>query len=411
MEAGKSADGRLLALLGQLFEIAPAAVDAVLSRCADLIGAATGAEKVDAFLYDPASSSLVAVGTSHTELARLQRSLGLDRLPLANADPMAVVYETGEAYQHGHIDDDPRQPRGVIENLGVRSMLGLPLEVGGVRRGVISLASQRPNAFSPADLSLMRVVSVWVGGLVHRSELLEAHKTHASELARRAVAEELITVVAHDLRNMLSPVVSRVQVMLHRAQQAARADEVNDCERVLFSMSRITDLMTDLLDVARIEKGILSLTYAQVDVVELVRTTARALAPPDAEIRVRSYTDQLHAVLDRARFGQALANVLSNAIKHSPRGTPVAVEISPVTLQSGEAVKIVIADQGPGIAPELLPRVFERFVSGNASAGLGLGLYLTRAVVSAHGGTIALNSSPAQGTRCEITLPIRAASA
>lgn len=401
----------MLSLLGQLFEIVPAPVDAVLSRCADLIGTATAAEKVDAFLYDPPSSSLVAVGTTHTELARLQRSLGLDRLPVANGDPMARVYETGDAYQHGHIDDDPRQPRGVVENLGVRSMLGVPLEVGGVRRGVISLASRRPNAFTAEDSALMRVVSVWVGGLVHRSELLEAHKTHASELARRAVAEELITVVAHDLRNMLSPVVSRVQVILQRAQQERRATEVSDCERVLFSMSRITDLMTDLLDVARIEKGILSLTYEQVDIVELVRTTARALAPPDAEIRVQSYVDALRAAVDRERLAQALANVLSNAIKHSPRGTPVAVEIAPVTLQSGDAVKILIVDQGPGIAPELLPRVFERFVTGNAAAGLGLGLYLTRAVVSAHGGTIALNSSPAQGTRCEITLPIRAAGA
>ncbi|HTU63508.1 MAG TPA: GAF domain-containing protein, partial [Polyangiales bacterium] len=159
----------MLTLLERLFEIPPSALDVVLSRSADNIAEATRCEKVDVFLHEPDSHCLVAIGTAHTELAQLQKSLGLDRLPIANGDPVAVVYETGVPYCTGAVQDDPTQPSGVVHGMGARSMLAVPIEVGAERRGVLALTTREPNAFGEDDVSLLRIVGAWVGNLVHRS--------------------------------------------------------------------------------------------------------------------------------------------------------------------------------------------------------------------------------------------------
>ena len=404
-ESVPSVENRLLQLLERLFALPPRQVDVVLSDCADLIAEVTGADKVDAFLHEPPTNSLVALGTSRSQVAQLQRSLGLNRLPIANGDPMAVVFTTGDPYHHGHIDRDPTQPRGVVEQLKVRSMLAVPIQVGDVRRGVLSLACREREQFNEQDLALLKVVAGWVGGLVHRSELMETFARRASEQARRETAEELITVVAHDLRNLLTPIASRLYVMSERASRADRADDVGDFNRVLTGVKRVSELMTDLLDVARIERGILSLTNTTFDVVQLVRASAEALTLPDIEVQVQSYASELTITADARRLQQAIENVISNATKHSPAGVPVVVEIEPTRTEAGEQVRIAVVDRGPGIDAELVPRIFDPYVSGGRAAGVGLGLYLARTVLSAHGGSIAIRSS-AVGTRCEIMLPV-----
>jgi two-component system OmpR family sensor kinase len=401
------AEQRLLPLLERLFEVAPNELDLVLNDCADLIGDAVGAEKVDAFLYDAGTNSLVALGTTRSGLAQLQKGLGLNRLPLANCDPMAQVYISGESYLTGAADRDARQPRGVVETMAVRSMLAVPLDVGGVRRGVISLASRQPERFESHDLALMRIVSHWVGGLVHRLELMEASARRASDRARRETAEELVTVLAHDLRNLLSPIAGRVELLHDRALQQGRDKDVRDCERVRSGLTRLTALMSDLLDVARIDRGMLSVQRARIDLVELVRACAASMTLPSVEIDVESFVPELFVEGDPQRLRQAFENVMSNATKHSPSGAAVTVQIEPIKVSEGKAVKIIVADRGPGIAEDVLPHIFDRYVSAGGSAGLGLGLYLARAVMSAHGGSIQITSSVV-GTRCELMLPVPA---
>jgi len=397
---------RVLELLERLMALGPAPLDVVLSQSADHIAQVMQCEKVDAFVLDAHTQSLVAIGTSRTEMAQRQKSLGLDRLPLANADPMAAVFETGEPYRHGRVEQDARQPRGVIEHLGVRSMLAVRFDVNGVRRGVLSLASRQVDAFSEADLSLLRMTAVWIGNLAHRAELMGTIATEAKDSSRRAAAEELITVLAHDLRNLLGPISARLSLLLERAQAERRERDAHDCQRSLAGISHLVTIMSDLLDVARIEQGMLSLNHQRFDLVQLVRECAAALERPEIAIEIAAYSEQLPISADRTRLSQALDNVLSNAVKHSPRGLPVHVELRTCVHEGRDAVRIAVIDQGPGIAPELLPRVFERYVRGGAGAGLGLGLYLTRATVAAHGGSINMSSDAVRGTRCEILLPL-----
>lgn len=402
---------RVLDLLERFFTLAPTPMDVVLSQSADHICQALGCEKVDVFLRDERTQTLVAVGASHTELGQLQVSLGLHRLPLANADPMARVFQTGEIYHHAHCDQDATQPRGVIEHLGVRSMIAVPFEVGGERRGVLSLAWRAAEAYSEEDLALVRLLAVWIGNLTHRAELMDAVAVQASERTRRAAAEEIITVLAHDLRNLLNPVTIRLALLLERAHEEGRAQDVKDCERSLSGLERINTIMSDLLDVARIDQGMLALSFQTFDLVQLVRDTALTLARPDVEVSVITAKDRLNVTADRNRVAQALDNVLSNAIKHSPRHNIVHIELGTTLHEGRMAAQIAVIDQGPGIAPELMPRIFERYVRGGSAAGLGLGLYLAQATLAAHGGCISMSCAGAQGTRCELILPMTRAPA
>lgn len=401
------ADRRMLTLLEGLFEIPPGALDVVLSRGADLIHEATGAEKVDVFLHEPDSHCLVAVGTARTQMAQVQKSLGLDRLPIANADPMAVVFETGSSYLNGAVQDDPTQPKGVIQSMGARSMVAVPMVIGGERRGVLSLCTRKPNAFGEDDLSLLKVIGAWVGNLVQRAELMDRFAKQKSEQAKRSAAEELITVLAHDLRNLLGPVVTRLSLLQEHARELDHQEDVQHCEKALGGLKLVAELMSDLLDVAKVEQGLLSLNCQQFDLVHLARDIAHALATPAVQIDVDSYVQELRVVADRIRLSQALENILANATKHSPRGLPVTMELRPIKSQLGESVLIRIIDRGPGISPELLPTIFERYVRSGPGAGLGLGLYLARANIAAHGGSIGLESTPGEGTRCEIVLPLK----
>jgi two-component system, OmpR family, sensor kinase len=164
--------------------------------------------------------------------------------------------------------------------------------------------------------------------------------------------------------------------------------------------------MSDLLDVARIEQGLLSLNYQQLELVTLARSIAEALTTPAVAIDLQSYTPELRLVGDRIRLSQALENILSNATRHSPRGVPVTMELQPIKDNAGDAIRIRISDRGPGITAELLPRIFERYVRSGPRSGLGLGLYLARATITAHGGSIEITSTPGEGTRCEIILPV-----
>jgi signal transduction histidine kinase len=398
-------ENRLLPLLERLFGIGPASLEVVLSECADLIGTVIESEKVDAFLYEAATESLVAIGTSHTPLAALQRRAGLNRLALANGDPMAAVYRTGESYLTGHADRDPTQPRGVIETLGVRSMVAAPIEMEGVRRGVLSLASSRPEAFNSEDLALVRIVGVWVGSLVHRAELAAAAAASAAADGRRAIAEELVTILAHDVRNLLHPITARITLLRDRADTEGRKRDLQDTTRLLAGVGRLSAVVTDLLDVAKLDTGVLALKRERIDVVALLQVTSETLRPPDVEVRLDSFCEQLFLEVDGERLRQAVENVLSNAIKHSPRAAAVVLTLEATKIDTRDAAKITISDQGPGIQPELLPRIFDRFVADGRSAGLGLGLYLARAIVTAHGGTIAMQSVLGHGTRCEIMLP------
>ncbi len=363
-----------------------------------------GADKVDIFFLEPSTQTLVAHGTSDTPLARKEKRLGLDRLQIANRGRLVEVFETGRSLHSGHLEEDPEDLPGIKHGLGVRSVIAAAFEMGGERRGVLECSSVQAEFFSTDDLRFLEAAARWVGVVAHRVELVESLTKAATAQGRRAVADELITVLAHDMGNYLAPLRARVELIRRRAVRSQAADDLRDTNAALVSIEAIARLTSDLLDLGRLDQGLFTLRVQPVDVMRLVEEVAAAAKVPGHEVQHRGPED-LILVADPERLRQALSNLVGNALKHSPAGLPVLVEVERQTRTDRNWVVFSVIDQGPGVPPHLLPRLFERFVRGPGSTGLGLGLYLARQIATLHGGTLEVHSTPGRGTRFELALP------
>ncbi|MEX2273860.1 MAG: HAMP domain-containing sensor histidine kinase [Vicinamibacterales bacterium] len=220
--------------------------------------------------------------------------------------------------------------------------------------------------------------------------------------------DDFLGIVSHDLRNLLGGIVMSASLM------AKEADAHNQGKQVLLGTARIqryaarmNRLIGDLLDVASIDAGKLSVTKAPGDLALLV-TEAVEMFHADAVLKhitldARMPAGPMVAPFDHDRMLQVLANLLSNAIKFTAERGRVRVSAA----CTGEGAQISIADSGTGIPAKMLEAIFKRFwqVAENDARGLGLGLYISRSIVEAHGGTIRVESEPGQGSTFTIALP------
>jgi DNA-binding CsgD family transcriptional regulator len=188
---GAGGNDRLLHTLQQLLGIQTPELHAALNQASSLVAEALGADKVDVFLHDPESDSLVAMGTSDTEMGREQHRAGLNRQAIANDGPAIRTFQTGEPYRSGAADQDPTQLPGMTRRLGVRSEMNVVLDVNGQRRGILQAASRRPDFFSERDLDFIIAVSGWIGMMTHRAELFAVHERDVFERGRQQAGDEL----------------------------------------------------------------------------------------------------------------------------------------------------------------------------------------------------------------------------
>jgi two-component system, OmpR family, sensor kinase len=375
-----------------------------LMHASNAVAEALRADKVDVFLYDDSRDSLVAVGTSTQPLSELQKKLGLDVLPISNGGRSVSAFQTGKTYFSGRSDEDPEELRGVKVGLKVKSQIGAVLEVGGKRRGVLMIASRQPDFFKGVDVTFTEAVARWVAIVAHRAELMQQITQNAVEAGRRAVAEELITVLAHDLRNHLTPLTARMQLVRNRAQRDHRQDDVREMEMALRNVQRLTRMISDLLDVARLDQGIFQLDVQPTDLGAVAAEIAKTLTAPDHQVLVE-VAQEIVVAADVRRVQQCVENLVANAIQHSPRGAAVNVVVSAERHDGRSWGLFEVRNEGPGIPPEVMPRVFERFAAGPGSTGLGLGLYLARRIAVAHGGDLTAESQPGKGACFVLRLP------
>jgi signal transduction histidine kinase/FixJ family two-component response regulator len=230
-----------------------------------------------------------------------------------------------------------------------------------------------------------------------------------SELAR--LKSTFLATVSHELRTPLAAVLTMADML-------RRSGDDGDGERRARLLSQILDqarqlgvLIDDLFDAARVEFGGLRVRCSAVDVSAVAARVAAAFAAASGPLDVRMEPGLPAASADPARLQQVLTNLVGNAFKHSPAGAPVELAAQ----AEGDAVAVAVADAGPGIPPEFLPHLFEPFAQAEEAArrqeGLGLGLYITRGLVEAMGGSIEVESRLGEGTRFVVRLPRAAESA
>lgn len=398
---------RLIELLEALLRLPAGDMKATLDHVGNLVAGATGADKIDAFLYDAARDSLVAVGTSTQPLSALQRQLGLDVLQISNGGRVVHVFKTGQTYMTGRLDEDDTELTGVKHALKIKSKLGVPLDIGGKRRGMMMIASLKHDYFTAEDARFAESVAHWAGIVAHRAELAEEIGRNAAAQARQAAAEELVTILAHDLRNFLGPLGLRLEVLRARAQGPQREEDRRDLDGASRTLERLAALVSDLLDVARIDQGVFQVQPQLVDVGALVSEVAAVFDTAQHPVLVRVQDgDPVQVPADASRLRQCLENLIANATQQSPASAAVSIFVKRGKQNRiGDVAVVEVIDEGPGIPREILPRVFDRFTKTDGRGGLGLGLYLAKRITAVHGGDLTVDSQPGKGTRFTLTLP------
>lgn len=216
--------------------------------------------------------------------------------------------------------------------------------------------------------------------------------------------DDFMGLVSHDLRTLLAGIALNA-AMVSRKGQSAPVTEA--AERIQRSVARMNRLLGDLLDVVSIEAGRLAIAPTPRDATALLRETLDVFQPlaaaKDVSLTVRTSTDALIAPFDHARVLQVLANLISNALKFTDAGGRISVDVEPL----GNELRFAVSDTGKGIAPEKTQAIFQRYwqVDPNERRGLGLGLFISRSIVDAHGGRIWVESTVGQGSTFFFTLP------
>ena len=219
---------------------------------------------------------------------------------------------------------------------------------------------------------------------------------------------DLIAVVSHDLRSPLSAILMQAEAMLNGAphgEESAHRSRAS-VERIRRSATHMKALIDDLLDLARIETQRFALQLTAVESGAMVEEAALAASPLAEAKRITLAVESIDSPslqADPERILRVLSNLIDNAIKFTPEGGKITVRVQ----RRGDELLITVRDTGPGIAAEHLPHVFERYWKGRPASqvGTGLGLYIAKGIVEAHGGRIWAESS-AGGARLSFTLPL-----
>ncbi|HMG57428.1 MAG TPA: ATP-binding protein, partial [Kofleriaceae bacterium] len=286
-----------------------------------------------------------------------------------------------------------------VRDCGLRGLAVMAIPVRELAHGVITLTRDHPaEPFDPRDLAAIGTC------LEHTGLALEAAIRSEAERATTRFHEEMLGIVGHDLRNPLAAMVAGIELLRARVSDPASARVLGRLDN---SARRMTTIVDQLLDVTRarlgagipVERRELRLQPMIANLLDELR-----LAYPTAAFELRG--DDVEGKWDGGRLGQVVSNLASNAAQYGAAGGPVVVELARA---GGDAI-VAISNpiRGAPIPPDTLETLFDPFQrgrSGEHPGGLGLGLYIVREIVRAHGGTIEAVSSDA-GTTFRVALPI-----
>ncbi|HEX5617046.1 MAG TPA: ATP-binding protein [Solirubrobacteraceae bacterium] len=336
-------------------------------------------------------------------------------LATGEADDLYRVAETSA----GELVGDARVaivPPGE-EPAATEETLVLPVEVAGERAATIVVTGD------PTDLAVQRdalsSVASQLSLALERQRLLAQEQEAARTLNEQnerlreldRMKDQLVSSVSHELRSPLTSIVGYMELLLD-----GEAGDLNDDQRQFLEImsrncTRLTKLVDDILFVARVDAGRLSLDMGTVDLAELVAASVQAARPvaegKDVDLRLDAATELEPLWADPTRISQLLDNLISNAVKFTPNGGTVTV----VVAQAGDMAHLEVRDTGVGIPKEELDKLFVRFFRASTSKvapGTGLGLSIAKSIVEAHRGRIAVESELGEGTTFLVDLPTKA---
>jgi PAS domain S-box-containing protein len=385
--------------------------EATLARVAELAVPFLGDVCVVFVEEDGCPRGVTAASTDSARAQRIREEM--DRVPvdLAAEHGVGRVVRTGAPELVPEVDAAAFAGEGasrarrlqVLRGLGLRSYLGVPLVARDRTLGAIAFGiTEGTRRYGETDLVVAKDLAARCALALDNARLYrEAQEATQSR-------EEVLAVVSHDLRGPLAAVQLAAQFVQRVVRAEASPQLASACGVVGRATERLTRLVDDLVDFARLERGRVPLDRSPHDAEALVRDAVSVAAPLAAEAGVTLSTDVAAELApiscDRHRILQVLANLVGNALKVTPRGGVVRVSTD---AGCPKGTRFTVADSGPGIPSEDLPHVFQRYWRGKSATyeGSGLGLAIAKTVVDAHGGRIWVESAPGQGAAFHFTIP------
>jgi len=300
-------------------------------------------------------------------------------------------------------------PLTVLQREGVVCAISVPLLLSGRPIGYLDVGDREACHHSEQDLGFLSTLGQEVAIAVRNARLYEAERRQVADLeALERLQSSFVSTVSHELRTPLT--ILKTSLALYREQGETCPAEMRQelLETIEHHTERLDALVTDLLEVTRLEARQVTLSQQPTDLRVLVERTLRAFAPL-IDDRQQTVTVDMpphisQASIDRRRVEQVLDNLLSNAHKFAPKGGHIQVRVR----ERAENLEVSVQDDGPGIPPSEQERIFERFHTLEVTRGassMGLGLYIARQLVDLHGGRIWVESQPGAGSTFRFTLP------
>ncbi|HEV8535587.1 MAG TPA: ATP-binding protein [Candidatus Limnocylindria bacterium] len=316
------------------------------------------------------------------------------------------VFETQRAEYYADATRAHPDLAGAYRGHSVASLLIAPISAGAQRLGALEAYTDHQPVFSEDDLELVRLLADQAAVILESRALIDgAARVRAHEEAAR-LKEDFISAAAHDLKTPLTTLVAQAQFLERRAQSDPSAPaDISGLRRIVQEARRLSSLVVELLDASRIEQGRLVGEREPVDLVELAREVARRDGYRTHRVKVFADAPVVGSY-DPRRIEQVLENLVENAVKYSPESSEVRIGVAQ---RNGQAF-VDVSDEGIGIPPEDLARVFDRFHRGSnvddrRFAGMGLGLFICRGIVEQHGGRMWVESRVGTGSTFHVELP------
>ena len=293
-----------------------------------------------------------------------------------------------------------------VESMGVRAYVGVPLKLAGETVGSFCVMDMQPRNWSDEELEILRQLALSAGReLSLRSALVQATDDSADARALARSREEVVAVVAHDLRTPLQILQLSVGLLRHHA--------VEQQQTVIARMVKAIDSMTSMADGLLSTSALLAPSGARnqaVSALSLAGDAVSMMAPIAERAGIElllTTVDEAVVSVDYARMLRVLGNVIGNAIKYSPAGTTVLLGAR----RMGGELLLTVTDQGRGMTSQELDRAFDSGWQGAEGMvrgdGAGLGLSIVRTLVEEHGGRVSFVSEPGLGTSLTVTLPCK----
>ena len=296
----------------------------------------------------------------------------------------------------------------LLRAIGLTSFISVPLEARGRILGALTIAmSESDRRYEPADLPLAEDLAHRIAAAIDNAQLYRA----AQDSIR--MRDIFLSVAAHELRTPLTSLLGYTQLVERRA---ARASTISDRDRqalrvVADQATRLSKMVTSLLDISRLQLGQLSIEPMPLDLGALAARLVEETRPLLSQHSIEYIGTRALVLIsgDELRLEQALQNLIQNAVKYSPDGGAIIVRVA----CDATRASVAVTDSGIGIPPEALSQLFQRFyrapnVDPQHISGLGVGLYVVKEIVELHGGTVDVSSEVGAGSTFTLSIPLLA---